>query len=89
MSEAFQMHTRSRSSASSTRYFQGIFISVICIVHLATFGQVVLDKTMFDLKRTVVGYTSIIDTYRVVQTRCGSSVSYSTRIIVSIMYTEE
>jgi len=80
---------RSRSSASSTIYFQGICIPIICIVHLATFGQVVLDETMFDLKRTVVGYTSIIDTYRVVQMKYKYSVSYSTRVMVSIMYTEE
>ena len=58
-------------------------------VHIATFGQVVLDETMFYLKRTVVDYTSIIDTYRVVQMKYKYSVSYSTRIIVSIMYTEE
>ena len=36
-----------------------------------------------------VDYTSIIDTYRVVQKKYKYSVSYSTRIIVSITYTEE
>jgi hypothetical protein len=82
-------HAKSRSRALSTVYFQGIFTAIVYIVHVATFGQVILDETMFYLKRTVVDYTSIIDTYRVVQIKYKYSVSYSTRIIVSIMYTEE
>ena len=83
------MHAKSRSRALSTVYFQGIFTAIIYIVHVAIFGQVVLDETMFYSKRTVVDYTSVIDTYRVVQMKYKYSVSYSTRIIVSIMYTEE
>ena len=83
------MHAKSRSPALSTVYFQGIFTAIICEVHVATFGQVVLDETMVYLKRMVVDYTSITDTYRVVQMKYKYSVSYSTRVIVSIMYTEE
>ena len=41
------MHARSRSSASSTVYFQGKFIPIIWIVHIATFGQVVVHVSMF------------------------------------------
>ena len=68
----FTMHTRSRSSASSTRYFQGIFISVICIVHLATFGQVIAPVGMFCILRMVVIllFISIIDMYNAVHTKC-------------------
>ena len=83
------MHAKSCSRTSSAVYFQGIFTAIIYVVHAATFGQVVLDETMFALKRTVVDYTSMIDTYSVVQMKYKYSVSYSTRIIVSIMYTEE
>ena len=80
------MHAKSRSRALSTAYFQGIFTAIIYIVHVATFGQVVLDETMFYLKRTVVDYTSIIGTYQVVQTRCRSSVSCSPCVTVSVMH---
>ena len=79
------MHAKSRSRALSTVYFYGIFTAIIYIAHVATFGQVVLHETMFYLKRTVVDYTSIIDTYRVVQMKYKYSVSYGARIIVSIM----
>jgi hypothetical protein len=58
-------------------------------VHEATFEQVVADISMFYILRMVVDFMSMIGTYEVVQTRCRSSVSYSTRVIVSIMYTEE
>ena len=83
------MHAKSRSPALSTVYFQGIFTAMICEVHVATFGQVVLDELMFYLTRMVVDYSSITDTYRVVQMKYKYNVSYSTRVIVSIMYTEE
>ena len=73
----FTMHTRSRSSASSTRYFQGIFISITCIMHLATFRWVVAHIGMFYIVRMVVKSMNIIGTYEVIQTRCRSSVSYS------------
>ena len=45
------------------------------IVHVATFGQVVLDASMFYILRMVVKSMSIIGTYEVAQTRCRSSVS--------------
>ena len=64
----FSTHAKSRSRALSTVYFQGIFTAIMYIVHVATFGQVVPDETMFHLKRTVVDYTSmnvmfILETY--------------------------
>ena len=59
---------------------------IICIVHLATFRQVVLDETMSYSKRTVVHYTSIMDTYRVVQMKYRYSVPYSAYVIMTVMH---
>ena len=82
----FSMHAKSCSRTSSAVYFQGIFISTICKVHVATFEQVVADVSMFYTLRMVVKSMSIIGTYEVVQTRCRSSVSYSPCVTVSVMH---
>ena len=82
----FSTHAKSRSRALSTVYFQGIFTAIMYIVHVATFGRVVLDVSMFYILRMVVKSMSIIGTYQVVQTRCGSSVSYSPCVTVSVMH---
>jgi hypothetical protein len=82
----FSMHAKSCSRTSSAVYFQGIFISTICKVHVATFEQVVADVSMFYTLRMVVKSMSIIGTYEVVQTRCRSSVSYGPCVTVSVMH---
>ena len=55
-------------------------------VHVATFETLVAHESMFYIVRMVVEFTSIIDTYRAIQTRCRSSVSYSACVIVSVMH---
>ncbi len=84
--EPLSTHVISRSHTTRTAYFRAISMATVWSVHVATFEMLIAHESMFHIVRIVVDYISIIDTYRVIQTRCRSSVSYSACVIVSVVH---
>ena len=64
----------------------GLSNHTVSSYHTATFETLVAHECMFHIVRIVVDYTSIIDTYRAIQTRCRSSMPYSPCVIVTVMH---